>query len=477
MSYGTPTPEQEIARLSKTMSTEEKIEYFANPPDSHVANVLKPLWITSYLTTAGKELLAKAEARYALAKQKNDRVDALSPQEKIAKLTTYYNELPPGFFDTYSMSRLENVLAGVSLPIAINGLIGNVVAQSIKVPTQPCVNNALALIDPYLPNASKLLHSATSVSYANWSMTCMPAPHSQSSKVLDLTIACIGMAQKQGSGIVKLSVPYNWYTYTMKIPRADGSVVTVPMIIGYKLANGYYWDNVKCFVVCTPPASFVVAPKGWTTFPNMFEVTNIVWPIHKEADVPDPYRFIKQPTLKFVIANVLIQNDKTNPGALQKLVAFAKASTFASSNIVDGSLSNALQLQMTGGSVKNYKDNKPSRVPFTNPCKELLWGIGNACIPNSLQRQAQAGDPDCYTAVILLFDEFRSSDAYKTLSPATNNTPGPVPVPVPASGGTKRRSSSSHKKRSYKTRSYKPRSYKTRSYKTCSYKKRSDKRN
>ena len=382
------------------------------------------------------------------------------------------------------------------MPIAINGLIGSVVARSIKEQNQTCVNNAVALMDPYLPNAPKILRSATDVSEAKWNMPGVPNPYSLVPKVVDLTIACIGMAQKQGSGIVKLSVPYNWYTYTMKIPRADGSIVTMPMIIAYKPASGYnYWDNVKCFVVCTPSAQLSVAPKDWTTFPNMFEVTNIVWPIPNYNVNPNPYRPASQPNLKFVITNVLIQNDKTNPGAVEKLVAFANASTFASSNIAaNGSLSSApLQLQMTGGITTYSTTNSgsiPSRVPFTDPQKELLWGIGNACTANTLIRQAQAGDPDCRAEVITLVNDFLAKQApaaspntrqllpqrWVKEAPTAARSPAPAPAPAAApaaaapavsGGGTKRRSKQSrphHKKRSRKQRSYKKRSDKRKRY-------------
>lgn len=441
-----------------------------------------------------------------------------TPQQVIAKL-------PQDFFAKNSMSRLENVLAGVSLPIAINGLIGSVVDYSIKTQNQKCDNNAVALMDPYLPNALPILRSATAVSEDKWNMPGVPNPYSLVPTVMDLTIACIGMAQKQGSGVVRLSVPYNWYTYTMKIPRADGSIVTMPMIIAYKPASGYnYWDNVKCFVVCKPSAQLSVVPKDWTTFPNMFEVTNIVWPIVNPNRVvnPNPYRPASQPNLKFVITNVKIQNDKTNPTAVQKLVDFANASTFASSNIAaNGSLnSSALQLQMTGGittySTTNSGSSIPSRVPFTDPQKELLWGIGNACTANTLIRQANYGDPDCRAEVITLVNYYLANHPYVSTAspsvsttpaapaassptatatapataPATATAPAPATAPVPAFqlpvtsrgynpganpykpgtiriGGTKRRSKQSrphHKKRSRKQRSYKKRSDKRKRY-------------
>jgi hypothetical protein len=381
-------------------------------------------------------------------------------QQVIAKL-------PPNFFTNFSMSRLENVLAGVSLPVAINALLGSIVAHSIYEQNNRCVKE-LALMDPYLPTAPQILHTATDVPYDKWNIPNVPNPYSQSPKVMNLTITCIGMANKQ-TGFLNSSKPYDWYTYIMKIPRANGTIVTIPFIIEYKNVGGFYWDNAKCYVVCKPSQPLVMASKGWTTFPTMYEVKNIVWPQANRNINPNPYRVFKQPDLKFVNVKVLIQNDKTNVMAVQQLVAFANASTFASSNIVNGTLSSALPLQMAGGIITTIKGRtSASRVPFTKPEHELLWGIGDACSYDNLLNQTRMGNAErttCKDAIILV-NEFlkKHSTSAASAAPAA-----PAASAAPA-GGTKRY------RTQHKNRSYKNRSYKNRSYKNCSYKKRSHKR-
>jgi hypothetical protein len=411
-------------------------------------------------------------------------------QQVIAKL-------PPNFFAVNSMSRLENVLAGVSLPVAVNALLGSIVAHSVYEQTKGCVKE-LALIDPYLPNAPPILHTATDVPYDKWNIPNVPNPYSQSPKVMNWTITCIGRANKQ-TGFLNSTKPYDWYTFSMKIPRANGTVVTIPVMIEYKTGGGFYWDNVRCYVVCKPSSLLVMASKGWTTFPNMYEVKNIVWPQANRNINPNPYRVFKQPDLKFVNVKVLIQNDKTNEMAVQQLVAFANASTFASSNIVNGTLSSALPLQMAGGIITTTKGiTSASRVPFTKPEHELLWGIGAACTHDALINQARMGNGERTTCkdAITLVNNFLTKYSASTPAPAsTASSPAPAspapastvtaspppaspapaspapastvpasPVPASPSGGTKRYRTK-HKNRSYKKHGYKKRSYKKRSYK------------
>jgi len=435
------------------------------------------------------------EQKSVFAKYKNNSSnftdEVIFPIQKkhLSAYVAQLTNLETNFFVNHSMTLLENVLAGISLSNAIMGLIHDIFSN----------------IESNFNSSGDIpLSSAMSVCVPWKSEYIVPKPFldDTSYKVLEKNIKFIGITYKKGTGIIPSSNQYKWYAYTMKIPRANGSVFTMPVLIAYKINNIQVFEK-KCFIVCEPKPTTITESKDWTTLSNLWEITFPNYRIHPFLVYPNDQDILVkvENTSRNNKITVSVKNYQKGVSVVKSLLGFVNASTFSPTNFTNGFLWNETVQQAHGKAVFGIVENRDNRrtrlqiyrVPFSDLKKEILWELGFAICSIDIKRY-----PVTVKQVIeFLYDVFTKSASFKKLVASASVAPASVapasvapasvaPASVartsvaPASvartsvasasvasasvartvGGTKRMSKSSrhNKKRSHKKRSHKKRS-------------------
>lgn len=471
--------------------------------------------------------------RDALIDKRTAAIDAYNKRvsDLGATLSAHLKDLlakDPKFFEKNTMSYLENQLAGIPLDLAVNvmcDLVFNILLSNLdKIPNPsswpltPAVLKVSSyfkpnLLNPY-PNPSALDRIEKGETTKNtlpekniWKPAyIVPCPFPPEFKILQPNVIYCGPATKKGSGLVAMEIPYHFFTYTIIIPRANGSTVSLPMI----MALGEKGQR-KFFLVCKPPTLIVKASKGYTTFPNCFEFDINPWNMDYYSnlflgsapamEISNTIRNHSTPK-NFTLATLLVK-DTGKWTTLNQLINFANTSTFNTSSLK----SSQAQDPKTKKTIPNVfvladslvkQNGTTARTPFTSASRELLHKIGirgmqriesninistkyifNKISSTDLTEFGSAvstadnnvrevlGGPSgppgpnaldtdtILQSFISYVEEFKTTPEYKQIITAA----APVSAVAPVSkGGTNRRSRTKHKRRSNKKRSYKKRS-------------------
>jgi hypothetical protein len=434
----------------------------------------------------------------------------------------------PKFFEKNTMSYLENRLAGIPLDLAVNvmcDLVFNILLSNLdKIPNPsswPLMPEVLKVpsyikpnpLNPY-PNPHALDRIVKKGSENEtikkelsdkniWKPAyIVPCPFPPEFKVLQPNVIYCGPATKKGSGLVAMEIPYHFFTYTIIIPRANGSTVSLPMI----MALGEKGQR-KLFLVCKPPTPIVKASKGYTTFPNCFEFDINPWNqdyyslflVSAPAmEISNTIRNHSTPK-NFTLATLLVK-DTGKWTTVDQLINFANTSTFNTSSLKPSQAQDPKTKKiipnvfvLADSLVK--QNGTTARTPFTSASRELLYKIGirdmqridtninddksvkSADITefgqavgsanfDALKLQGEdtltpgptALDTDTILQSFISYvEEFKTTPEYKQITTAA----APVSAAdVKSKGGTNtnRRSRNKHKRRSNKKRSCKKRS-------------------
>ena len=363
----------------------------------------------SYLANLNDYIAHRKEAtdkRTAAINAYNKRVSDLG-----ATLSAHLKDLlakDPKFFEKNTMSYLENRLAGIPLDVAVNvmcDLVFNILLSNLdKIPNPsswPLMPEVMKwpskikpLPNPINPYSGPLpdITASDGVSTVSritpdkniWKPAyIVPCPFPPEFKFLQPNVIYCGPATKKGSGLVAMEIPYHFFTYTIIIPRANGSTVSLPMI----MALGEKGQR-KLFLVCKPPTPIVKASKGYTTFPNCFEFDINPWnqDYYSLFMVSAPAMEISNTISKFstpknfTLATLLVK-DTGKWTTVDQLINFANTSAFDKSSLKPSQAQDPKTKKiipnvfvLADSLVK--QNGTTARTPFTSASRELLYKIG-----------------------------------------------------------------------------------------------------
>ena len=371
--------------------------------------------------------------RDALIDKRTAAIDAYNKRvsDLGATLSSHLKELlakDPKFFEKNTMSYLENQLAGIPLDLAVNlmcDLVFNILLSNLdKIPNPsswPLMPEVLKVtsyikpnpLNPY-PNPHALDRIVKSGSENEtikkelpdkniWKPAyIVPCPFPPEFKFLQPNVIYCGPATKKGSGLVAMEIPYHFFTYTIIIPRANGSTVSLPMI----MALGEKGQR-KLFLVCKPPTPIVKASKGYTTFPNCFEFDINPW----NQDYYYSLFLVSAPAMEisntirnhstpknFTLSTLLVK-DTGKWTTLDQLISFANTSTFNTSSLKPSQAQDPKTKKiipnvfvLADSLVK--QNGTTARTPFTSASRELLHKIGIRDMQRSIDTNININSPD-----------------------------------------------------------------------------------